>query len=140
MTLTAVIGARVRQARKLKGWTQAEMGSALGDYLGAGGWSRPAVSTAEAGGRDFRAVELLALAIVLERPIGWFFLPTEPGVPIELPGGRMLHHFPIGVVTRQFGGAAVAANAGNVRMMLRDIEDFISEVEQFAPDAETEEE
>jgi hypothetical protein len=76
----------------------------------------------------------------LERPIGWFFLPTEPGVPTELPGGRTLHPFPIGAVTRQMGGFAVAANADHVRTMLREIEDFVSEVEEFAPGAETEEE
>lgn len=88
--LTEVVGGRVRQAREARGWTQAQLGEAVAEYLGEG-WSRPAVSTAESGGRDFRAVELLALGLTLGRPIGWFFRPDQDS-PVELPGRDVPAH------------------------------------------------
>jgi transcriptional regulator with XRE-family HTH domain len=88
--LTEVVGGRIRQAREARGWTQGQLGDALAEYLGEG-WSRPAVSIAEGGGRDFRAVELLALALVLGHPVGWFFRPAGDS-PIELPGKEVPAH------------------------------------------------
>jgi transcriptional regulator with XRE-family HTH domain len=56
-------------------------------YLGRA-WSRQAVSTAEAGGREFTAVELMALAVVLDVPISWLFLPRADTETVEFPGGE----------------------------------------------------
>jgi len=101
--LTEAVGRRVRQAREARGWTQAQLGAALAEHLGEG-WSRPAVSIAESGGRDFRAVELLALALVLGHPVGWFFRPPGDS-PVELPGGEVPPH-----VVNMLGSGPSAAN------------------------------
>jgi transcriptional regulator with XRE-family HTH domain len=99
MKLEEVIGAQVANCRG--DMTQAELGERLGQHLGRP-WSRQTVSAAEKGGRAFTAVELLALSVVLEVPLGYLFTPpaTTPGVErgIEMPGGavvpveRLLRH------------------------------------------------
>jgi transcriptional regulator with XRE-family HTH domain len=70
-----VVGQRVREARMASGMTQASLASAVGTYVEGLG-TRAAVSVAEGGGRGFQAHELLALAVVLDRPVGWFLAPA----------------------------------------------------------------
>ena len=68
--------------------TQAQLGELLEPWLGRA-WVKQAVSQAEQGRRDFTAAELLALAAVLQQPLGYFFA-TPPGAEqyaLEFPGG-----------------------------------------------------
>lgn len=81
--LEQAIGQRIRVGREAHEWSQAELGQRLERYLGRT-WTRQAVSTAEKGGRDFGASELVALAAVLGVHLGWLF--TTDAAEIELPG------------------------------------------------------
>lgn len=78
-----MIGRRIRTAREMREWTQQELGQLLEPYLGRV-WTRQAVSSAEKGGRDFTASELVAFASVFHADIATFFLPDAP--TIDLPG------------------------------------------------------
>lgn len=84
MKVEKIIGDRIREARTKLGWTQAQLGTHMLAMLGQP-WSGQAVSQAEKGRRDFRAVDLVALAVALNQPIEWFFRPPE-GTEVELPG------------------------------------------------------
>jgi transcriptional regulator with XRE-family HTH domain len=87
VTIQELVGYRIGVARRKIGATQTELGERLEEYLGRP-WSRQAVSAAEAGGRDFTAAELLALARILDVPIAWFFLPTGDDDEYEFPSGN----------------------------------------------------
>lgn len=81
MRIEQVIGLRIQQARKLRHATipsQAALGRRMKKYLGVE-WSRQAVSDAENGKRDFKAAELVALALALEAPISWLIEPSDGG-------------------------------------------------------------
>jgi transcriptional regulator with XRE-family HTH domain len=83
------IGANLRAARDAKGWSQEVLGEKVGHYLGRP-WSAQTVSVAEKGGRDFDARDMLVLALVLERPVAWFYREQAmetAGQEIELPSG-----------------------------------------------------
>jgi transcriptional regulator with XRE-family HTH domain len=88
MKIEAIIGGRVREAREKLGWTQAQVGVHLFALLGEP-WSPQAVSQAEKGRRDFRAADLFALAVALDRPVEWFFEPPEDEDAVDLPGSRV---------------------------------------------------
>lgn len=91
-TIEEAVGQRIRERREGltdedgKPLTQERLGAKLGDYLGVT-WTRQAVYTAERGGRDFRAVELAALAAVLDVSVSWLMSSTDP---VEFPTGRRL--------------------------------------------------
>jgi transcriptional regulator with XRE-family HTH domain len=90
MQIEERIGRRLNRAREEKGWTQEHLGENLARYLGKA-WSKQTVSAAEAGGRDFKAVELLFLAVVFDKRIGWFFEADIDAVEaIDLPSGMTL--------------------------------------------------
>src|SRR6266516_1783192 len=76
MKVTEIVGERVRAARASTGMSQAELGRRLGGYLEKP-WFAQAVSEAEKGRREFTATELIALAVVLDRPVSWFFFPAD---------------------------------------------------------------
>src|SRR4051794_27068263 len=77
MKIQEVIGRNVRQAREDAGLSQRELGDLLGGTLGTP-WFPQAVSTAEKGGRDWAAEDLVGVAWVLQRPVSWFFrVPTD---------------------------------------------------------------
>jgi transcriptional regulator with XRE-family HTH domain len=84
-TIEQMIGGKIRAKRKALDLTQEDLGAALGDYLEKP-WPRQAVYEAERGMRQFRAVELVALAEVLGISPG--SLVSSPGEPIELPSGK----------------------------------------------------
>jgi transcriptional regulator with XRE-family HTH domain len=85
-----VIGANIKAARETDGLSQRALGERLGEYLKVS-WAPQNVSVAEQGGRSFTAVEILALAVILERPIARFFAPPRTGVTeIEMPSGEVV--------------------------------------------------
>jgi transcriptional regulator with XRE-family HTH domain len=86
MRIQEVVGTQVRRARKAKGWNQADLGEQLGRYLPKR-WAPQVVSQAEKGEREFTAAELVALALVLDKPLPAFFM--YEGDSIELPNGSV---------------------------------------------------
>jgi transcriptional regulator with XRE-family HTH domain len=77
------IGRQIARLRAQRQLSLAELGEALGRYLGRT-WSRQAVHQAERGQRSFTAAELTALALVLDTSVQALFR-AEDG-QIELPG------------------------------------------------------
>lgn len=84
-SIEEVIGERIRMARSTAGLSQEQLGHLLEPYLGRP-WTRQAVSSAEKGGRDFTALELLGLAQVLDVHTAWLMTPPA-GATIDTPGG-----------------------------------------------------
>jgi transcriptional regulator with XRE-family HTH domain len=82
------IGARVREERRKKGWSQEVLGEAISRYLPRP-WSAQTVSNAENGGRDFAAQDMLALALVLGVPVAAFYREAveTAGQKIVMPSG-----------------------------------------------------
>lgn len=74
MRLEDAIGWNVARLREAAGLSQAQLGEALGAYLGKP-WSRQAVSAAEKGRRAFTAAELVSLALVLKASLDHLLLP-----------------------------------------------------------------
>jgi transcriptional regulator with XRE-family HTH domain len=99
MRIQERIGKRVREAREQARLTQEELGEAMA-YEGQASlghrWSKQTVSAAEAGKREFVAEELLVLALILEKPIWWFFGLGDTAADIadfdkvQLPNGFYL--------------------------------------------------
>jgi transcriptional regulator with XRE-family HTH domain len=85
MRIEEIIGLRIREVRTAKGWTQADLGVRM--MLGLEKpWTPQAVSLAEKGERDFRAVELLMLAALLGVSVEYFFLsPDLTNRSVDLP-------------------------------------------------------
>jgi transcriptional regulator with XRE-family HTH domain len=85
------IGARLREAREVKGWSQEVLGEQVTRYLGRP-WSAQTVSVAENGGRDFDAEDMLVLALVFGRPVAWFYRPNLKAIEeIKLPSGFVVN-------------------------------------------------
>lgn len=83
MRVEEAIGRQVARLRAQRQLSLADLGEALGRYLGKP-WSRQAVHQAERGQRSFTAAELAALALVLDTSVQGLFR-AESG-PVELPG------------------------------------------------------
>jgi transcriptional regulator with XRE-family HTH domain len=83
MRVEEAIGRQVAYLRAQRQLSLADLGEALGRYLGKP-WSRQAVHQAERGQRSFTAAELTALCLVLDTSVQVLFR-AEPG-QIELPG------------------------------------------------------
>jgi hypothetical protein len=69
--------------------SQKRLGELLEPFLGTE-WAPQAVSAAEQGRRRFDAAELLALGMVLERPVSWLLSPPGSAVEVQFPGGEVL--------------------------------------------------
>jgi transcriptional regulator with XRE-family HTH domain len=81
------IGARLREERRKKGWSQEVLGEQVSHYLGRP-WSAQTVSTAEAGGRDFDAEDMVVLSLVFGLPVAAFYRQAvEATEEISLPSG-----------------------------------------------------
>ena len=83
MRVEEAIGRQIARLRAQRELSLADLGEALGDYLGKP-WSRQAVHQAERGQRSFTAAELTALALALDTSVQALFR-AENG-QIELPG------------------------------------------------------
>jgi transcriptional regulator with XRE-family HTH domain len=83
MRVEEAIGRQIAHRRAQRQLSLADLGEALGRYLGKP-WSRQAVHQAERGQRSFTAAELAALALVLDTSIQALF--RAEGNRVELPG------------------------------------------------------
>ena len=83
MRVEEAVGQQVARLRAQRQMSLADLGEALGRYLGRP-WSRQAVHQAERGQRAFTAAELTALALVLDTSVPALFRAGD--APIELPG------------------------------------------------------
>ena len=83
MRVEEAIGRQIAHLRAQRQLSQADLGEALGRYLGRP-WSRQAVHQAERGQRSFTAAELTALALVLDTSVQALFRAEDDH--IELPG------------------------------------------------------
>lgn len=86
MKIEEHIGRRVREHRTEQRMSQDELARRLETYVGHL-WSRQAVSATEKGNRAFTAVDLVALAMVLNTTPGDLITPP-PGATVDLPGGQ----------------------------------------------------
>ena len=86
MRVEEAIGKQIARLRAQRQLSLADLGEALGCYLGKP-WSRQAVHQAERGQRSFAAAELTALALALDTSVQALFR-AEDG-QIELPGGAL---------------------------------------------------
>jgi transcriptional regulator with XRE-family HTH domain len=82
MRVEEAVGQQVARLRAQRRLSLADLGEALGGYLGKP-WSRQAVHQAERGQRAFTAAELTALALVLDTSVPALFRAGD--APIELP-------------------------------------------------------
>ena len=83
MRVEEAIGRQIARLRTQRQLSLADLGEALGCYLGKP-WSRQAVHQAERGQRSFTAAELTALALALDTSVQALF--RAEGDQIELPG------------------------------------------------------
>lgn len=83
------VGEKVAWLRQDRQMTQAQLGTALEEYLGKP-WSRQTVHAAEKGQRAFTATELVALALALETTVPSLFLPYGGNEPVTLPSGHTI--------------------------------------------------
>ncbi len=83
MRVEEAIGRQVASLRAQRELSLADLGEALGRYLGKP-WSRQAVHQAERGQRSFTAAELAALALALDTSVQALFRAESE--PVELPG------------------------------------------------------
>jgi transcriptional regulator with XRE-family HTH domain len=83
MRVEEAIGIQIARLRAQRQLSLADLGEALGYYLGKP-WSRQAVHQAERGQRSFTAAELTALALALDTSVQALFRAEDDR--IELPG------------------------------------------------------
>ena len=83
VAMSQVVAENMRRARRMRGLTQAELGYRLRDITGAA-WPRSLIAMFEAAwsnenerARRLDVNQLCAVAIALDMPISWFFLPPE---------------------------------------------------------------
>lgn len=86
MRIEEVIGQRMKAGREYHELTQEQVGERLGELLGKP-WSRQSVSLAEQGRRAFTAVEIAAIAYVVNTSVSRLFTPPAAVRKIEFPTG-----------------------------------------------------
>ena len=106
MRVQEVVGRRIARAREMAGLSQAELAAEVREYLGKGWESKHPVSQAELGHRPLGAEQVLVFAIVLERPLAWFFFPFEE--PVEIGDGNTIS--PSGLATALVTQSAVESD------------------------------
>lgn len=94
MRVEEIVGARINMLRETmtaddgSRVSQSEFGRRLGLLLGKD-WSRQAVWMAESGNRAFTAAELVAIAHVLNVPVGQLFDPPPHTATADLPNAEL---------------------------------------------------
>ncbi|MFF7198637.1 helix-turn-helix domain-containing protein [Streptomyces sp. NPDC008079] len=69
----ADVGARVAEARSVRGFSQEQLAETTG-------MDRSAIAKIEVGGRKLNSLELAAIGTALDRPLSWFVTPPAPVV------------------------------------------------------------
>jgi transcriptional regulator with XRE-family HTH domain len=95
-TPAQIVGARVREGREARGWTQQRLGEELGRFLGKP-WPKQMISGVEIGHRDLSVTELLAFSAVLRQPVQGLLDPGAKSTPgrnpwtqeVQLPAGSI---------------------------------------------------
>ncbi|MFH8369155.1 helix-turn-helix domain-containing protein [Streptomyces sp. NPDC018031] len=101
MTVNELVSYNLLRARRAQGWTQQQLGEALGRYTGRA-WSNASVSAAERawqGGRPrkFDAEEIALFSRIFDVPFSYFLMPPEEDHLIVFrsrEGDPVLHSFP----------------------------------------------
>jgi transcriptional regulator with XRE-family HTH domain len=86
-SVNQLVAYNLQRARQLRGMTQADFGAEIERVTGRP-WSNATVSAAERSWdgnrvRQFDANELVAMCVILEVPLGWFFLMPREGADFE---------------------------------------------------------
>lgn len=122
MTVEQAIGDRLRRVRTKAGLSQADVGSSLTRFLGKS-WSRQAVWAAEQGQRAFTAVELYALAQVLDVSPAWLLGPQSGDDQCMYPTGLTIvaptSDGPDGIAERLERATGLMAEAQEILTSLR---------------------
>lgn len=115
-SIEVVIGLRMHETRRAKELTQEQFGQSLGELLGRA-WSRQAVSSAEQGGRQFTAAELVAIAHVLNTTVPALMTPSNR---VEIQATFAGHTWPIG-----WTDVTPGVHSNQVAALLRSIADEV---------------
>jgi transcriptional regulator with XRE-family HTH domain len=87
--IEAIVGERIRSTREQRKLSQPELGKLLEPLLGTA-WPKQTVSGAERGKRSFTASDLVALAHVLNVPVGFLLKPPMGVEEVELGSGASI--------------------------------------------------
>ena len=118
MRIEQMVGLRIKALRMERGMKQQQLGNLLEPLLGKA-WHRQTVSLAEKGQRAYTAVELYALAEVLETTVGHLLLPTIEVQQVEMPSGEMRSHAELcRLVVADRGGDHMSVAMEAIRKML----------------------
>lgn len=108
-TVSQLVSYNLLRARRARGWTQQELGEALGRYMGRA-WSNASVSAAERawqGGRPrkFDVDEINSFCAIFDVPFAYFLLPPEGDFVIfaNSEPQAMLGHPPVEYLKRILG-------------------------------------
>ena len=88
MKVEEAVGRQIARLREARRMSLAELGEALGRYLGKQ-WSRQAVHQAERGRRVFTAPELTAIALAIDTSIPALFVADAGEEQAEMPGSAV---------------------------------------------------
>jgi transcriptional regulator with XRE-family HTH domain len=114
-----IVGRRIAQRREELGLSRGDLGRQVREPLGKA-WSRQIVANIEAGLRDLTQDELLAVAIVLDIPVGRLFAPDMDTPSIEFASGMKAD--PLGVEIATASAEQRDALAG----LVADIADLVT--------------
>jgi transcriptional regulator with XRE-family HTH domain len=107
MRIEELVGRNVRAAREERGMTGLALGREMGRWLKRP-WPRQTVSAIETGKRACAAEDLLALGLVLDKPMGYFFRPRGEDV-VDMPSGESIEAAQIARLFREDAKAALEA-------------------------------
>jgi transcriptional regulator with XRE-family HTH domain len=90
-SIERVIGRQLASARKRAGWSQAELGEAVGRFTGKP-WSRQTVANAEGGQRGFTASDVWVLSFALDIAPSALIVPDVAMGTVEVSGVPVRAH------------------------------------------------
>ncbi|MGV9870571.1 helix-turn-helix domain-containing protein [Rhodococcus koreensis] len=131
-TVEEVLGAHLRRLREERELSLAEVGEALGKYLGKP-WSPQGVWQAEKGKRDFKLAQLIAFALVFECPLSRLTTVAIPGVELSdthtIGGHETAQLYASGVASGLLGSALVDMDKG-LGAASRELESALERIEE----------
>lgn len=135
-SMNSLVAANVTIARTLRGMTQERLGEDVGQLTGRR-WSKSTVSALERSAdgvsvRQFDADDLVAIALALDVPLLFLFLPADPRShpaaryaprpvrPDEVPGRGALGAVDVAAAVVGSGDVTAVVGAGDATAILRD--------------------